>query len=198
VKVICGLGNPGERYRLTRHNVGFRVVDLLADRWALTGQGRVKDGAARLEVRLGEPPEKVLLVKPMRYMNLSGGPLRAAMRQTDADSAEDLLVVTDDVDLPLGRLRLRREGSAGGHNGLRSVIAALGGSDFARLRVGIGRSGTSRATVDHVLSTFRTDEHDLATEAIATAADAVERWLADGIDVAMNEFNGIDLAVPPE
>jgi PTH1 family peptidyl-tRNA hydrolase len=198
VKVICGLGNPGERYRLTRHNVGFRVVDLLADRWALTGQGRVKDGAARLEVRLEEPPEKVLLVKPMRYMNLSGGPLRAAMRQTDADSAEDLLVVTDDVDLPLGRLRLRREGSAGGHNGLRSVIAALGGSDFARLRVGIGRSGTSRATVDHVLSTFRTDEHDLATEAIATAADAVERWLADGIDVAMNEFNGIDLAVPPE
>jgi PTH1 family peptidyl-tRNA hydrolase len=197
VKVICGLGNPGERYRLTRHNVGFRVVDLLADRWALTGQGRVKDGAARLEVRLEEPPEKVLLVKPMRYMNLSGGPLRAAMRQTDADSAEDLLVVTDDVDLPLGRLRLRREGSAGGHNGLRSVIAALGGSDFARLRVGIGRSGTSRATVDHVLSTFRTDEHDLATEAIATAADAVERWLADGIDVAMNEFNGIDLAVPP-
>jgi PTH1 family peptidyl-tRNA hydrolase len=158
----------------------------------------VKDGAARLEVRLEEPPEKVLLVKPMRYMNLSGGPLRAAMRQTDADSAEDLLVVTDDVDLPLGRLRLRREGSAGGHNGLRSVIAALGGSDFARLRVGIGRSGTSRATVDHVLSTFRTDEHDLATEAIATAADAVERWLADGIDVAMNEFNGIDLAVPPE
>jgi PTH1 family peptidyl-tRNA hydrolase len=198
VKVICGLGNPGERYRLTRHNVGFRVVDLLADRWGLTGQGRVRDGAAQLEVRLEQPPEKVLLVKPLRYMNLSGGPLRAAIRQSNVDPAEDLLVVTDDVDLPLGRLRLRREGSAGGHNGLRSIIASLGGTDFPRLRVGIGRQGTSRATVDHVLSTFRADEQELATEAIATAADAVETWLAEGIDAAMNAFNGLDLSVPPE
>jgi len=197
VKVICGLGNPGERYRLTRHNVGFRVADLLADRWGLTGEGRVKDGAAQLEVRFDEPLEKVLLVKPLRYMNLSGGALRAAIRQTDVDPAQDILVVTDDVDLPLGRVRLRREGSAGGHNGLRSIIAALGGTDFARLRVGIGRSGTSRATVDHVLSTFRNDEQDLATEAIATAADAVELWLAEGIDAAMNRYNGVDLAVPP-
>jgi PTH1 family peptidyl-tRNA hydrolase len=198
VKVICGLGNPGERYRLTRHNVGFRVVDLLADRWGLTGQGKVRDGAAQLEVRLEEPPERVLLVKPLRYMNLSGGVLRAALRNAPVDTSQDLLVVTDDVDLPLGRLRLRREGSAGGHNGLRDIIAALGTSEFARLRVGIGRPGTSRATVDHVLSTFRTDEHELATEAIATAADAVERWLTEGIDVAMNEFNGLDLAVTPE
>lgn len=198
MKVICGLGNPGERYRLTRHNVGFRVVDLLADRWGLTGQGRVRDGAAQIEVRLEQPAEKVLLVKPLRYMNLSGGPLRAAVRQSNVDPAEDLLVVTDDVDLPLGRLRLRREGSAGGHNGLRSIIASLGGTDFPRLRVGIGRQGTSRATVDHVLSTFRTDEQELATEAIATAADAVEVWLAEGIDAAMNAFNGLDLAAPPE
>jgi PTH1 family peptidyl-tRNA hydrolase len=198
VKVICGLGNPGERYRLTRHNVGFRVVDLLADRWGLTGQGKVRDGAAQLEVRLEEPPERVLLVKPLRYMNLSGGVLRAALRNAPVDTSQDLLVVTDDVDLPLGRLRLRREGSAGGHNGLRDIIAALGTSEFARLRVGIGRPGTSRATVDHVLSTFRTDEHELATEAIATAADAVERWLTEGIDAAMNEFNGLDLAVTPE
>jgi PTH1 family peptidyl-tRNA hydrolase len=197
VKVICGLGNPGERYRLTRHNVGFRIVDLLADRWGLTGQGRVRDGAALLEVRFDEPLGKVLLVKPMRFMNLSGGPLRAAIRQTEVDPAEDLLVVTDDVDLPLGRLRLRREGSAGGHNGLRSVIDALGGTEFARLRVGIGRSGTSRATVDHVLATFRADEQEVATEAIATAADAAERWLAEGIEAAMNDFNGLDLAEPP-
>jgi len=198
VKVICGLGNPGERYRLTRHNVGFRVVDLLADRWGLTGQGKVRDGAAQLEVQLQDPPDRVLLVKPMRYMNLSGSVLRAALRQTAVDATGDLLVITDDVDLPLGRLRLRREGSAGGHNGLRDIIAALGTTEFARLRVGIGRPGTSRATVNHVLSTFRTDERELATEAIASAADAVERWLAEGIDAAMNQYNGLDLAVTPE
>lgn len=193
MKVICGLGNPGERYRLTRHNVGFRVVDLLADRWALTGQGRVRDGAALLEHRLPEPAGRVLLVKPMRFMNLSGAALRGAMRQTDADPATDLLVIADDVDLPLGRLRLRRAGSAGGHNGLRDIIAALGTNEFPRLRVGIGRGGE---TVDHVLATFKPDERELATEAIATAADAVERWLRDGVDEAMNAYNGIDLDAP--
>lgn len=196
MKVVTGLGNPGERYLLTRHNVGFRVVDLLADRWGLTGQGRVRDGAARLEVDLQDPMERVLLVKPLKYMNLSGGPVRAALRHSNAEASEDLLVVTDDVDLPLGRLRLRRDGSAGGHNGLRDIIAALGGNEFHRLRVGIGRPGASRATVDHVLATFKPAERELADASIATAADAVEVWLRDGIEVAMNEFNGLDLAAP--
>jgi PTH1 family peptidyl-tRNA hydrolase len=195
MKVICGLGNPGERYLLTRHNVGFRVVDLLADRWGVAGSGRVRDGAARLEVSLPEPVGKVLLVKPMRYMNRSGAALKAALRNTEVDAASDLLVVADDVDLPLGRVRLRRSGSAGGHNGLRDVIAALGSDEFNRLRVGIGRAGE---TVDHVLATFKPAERDLAAEAIATAADAAERWLAEGIAEAMNEFNGLDLADPPE
>ncbi|MDP9273502.1 MAG: aminoacyl-tRNA hydrolase [Chloroflexota bacterium] len=194
MKVICGLGNPGERYRFTRHNVGFRVVDLLADRWRLTGAGRVRDGAARLEADLPEPVGRVLLVKPMRFMNASGGPLRAALRQTDADATHDLLVVADDVDLPLGRIRLRRAGSAGGHNGLRDIIASLGTNEFDRLRVGIGRAGE---TVDHVLSTFRPGERELADEAIAVAADAVELWLREGIEAAMNAFNGIDLTAPP-
>ena len=196
MKVVTGLGNPGERYRLTRHNVGFRVVDLLADRWGLTGQGRVRDGAARLEVDLKDPGERVLLVKPMKFMNLSGGPVRAAIRQTSLEPATDLLVVTDDVDLPLGRLRLRREGSAGGHNGLRDIIASLGSNEFSRLRVGIGRPGASRVTVDHVLATFKPVERELAAASIATAADAVEVWLRDGIEAAMNEFNGLDLAAP--
>ena len=196
MKVVTGLGNPGERHRLTRHNVGFRVVDLLADRWGLTGQGRVRDGAARLEVQLSDPDERVLLVKPMKYMNLSGGPVRAALRQTEADPATDLLVVTDDVDLPLGRLRLRREGSAGGHNGLRDIIASLGSNEFNRLRVGIGRPGSSRVTVNHVLATFKPGERELAAESIAAAADAVELWLREGIEAAMNEFNGLDLAAP--
>lgn len=189
MKVICGLGNPGDRYRFTRHNVGFRVVDLLADRWRLTGEGRLTDGAAVLDVRdpdLG----RVRLVKPMRYMNRSGAPLRAALRQTDVDVASDLLLVTDDIDLPLGRVRLRRSGSAGGHNGTRDVIAALGTDEFDRLRIGVGRAGQAAS---HVLATFRPDERDLATEMVAIGADAAEAWLRDGIDEAMNRFNGVDL-----
>lgn len=195
MKVICGLGNPGERYLMTRHNVGFRAVDLLADRWGLTGQGQLRDGAARLEARLDQPAEKVLLVKPMRYMNRSGGPLRSALRQTDVDLSTELLVVADDIDLPLGRLRARRAGSAGGHNGLRDVIASLGTEEFARLRVGIGRAGNA---VDHVLSTFGPGERELATEAVATAADACELWLAEGIEAVMNRYNGVDLAAVGE
>jgi peptidyl-tRNA hydrolase, PTH1 family len=193
MKVICGLGNPGDRYRLTRHNVGFRVVDLLADRWGLTGAGRVRDGAARLEVERPDPVGRLLLVKPMKFMNISGAPVRAALRHAEADPSSDLLVVADDVDLPLGKIRLRRSGSAGGHNGLRDIIAALGSNEFNRLRVGIGRAG---GTVDHVLSTFKKDERDLAADAIATAADAAELWLAEGIEAAMNEYNGVDLAAP--
>jgi PTH1 family peptidyl-tRNA hydrolase len=190
MKVICGLGNPGERYRLTRHNVGFRVVDLLADRWGLTGQGRVRDGAGLLDVHRPVPIGKVLLVKPLKFMNLSGGPLRAALRQTDVDVSTELLVVADDIDLPLGRLRLRRSGSAGGHNGLRDIIAALGTNEFNRLRVGVGRAGEA---VDHVLAGFKPDERDLADEMVALGADAAERWLAAGIDEAMNAFNGVDV-----
>src|ERR687890_1579884 len=188
MRVICGLGNPGDRYRMTRHNVGFRVVDLLADRWGLTGQGRVRDGAAVLEARRPERIGKVLLVKPMRYMNNSGGALRAAIRQTDVDPSADLLLVTDDIDLPMGRVRMRRSGSAGGHNGLRSVIEALGTDEFHRLRIGVGRAGQAAS---HVLATFRPDERDLADEMVQVGADAAERWLADGIDEAMNAFNGV-------
>lgn len=191
MKVICGLGNPGERYRHTRHNVGFRVVDLLADRWGLTGQGRIRDGAAVLDVL--RPDDKLLLVKPMRYMNLSGRPLQAALRQTDVDVSSDLLVVADDIDLPLGRIRLRRSGSAGGHNGLRDIIASFGTEEFNRLRIGVGRSGTAAG---HVLATFRPDERELATEMVAVGADATERWLRDGIEEAMNAFNGLDLDGP--
>ena len=193
MKVVCGLGNPGEKYLLTRHNVGFRVVDLLADRWGVN-QGRVRDGAARLEVIRDDPVGRVLLVKPARFMNMSGAPLRSAVRSVDADPETDLLVVTDDADLPLGRIRLRRSGSAGGHNGLRDIIEVLGTDQFARLRVGIGRNGEM---VDHVLSTFSKAEKELAQEAIATAADAVEAWLAEGIEAAMNVFNGVDLDEPP-
>ena len=189
MKVICGLGNPGERYRLTRHNVGFRVVDLLADRWGLTGEGRLRDGAALLEARRPDPVGRVLLVKPMRYMNRSGTVLRSAVRQLDVEPVDDLLVITDDIDLPLGRLRLRRSGSAGGHNGLRDIIAAFGTDEIQRLRIGVGRAGEA---ADHVLATFRPDERDLATEMVQVGADAADRWLQDGLEAAMNAFNGYD------
>ncbi|HEX2767367.1 MAG TPA: aminoacyl-tRNA hydrolase [Candidatus Limnocylindria bacterium] len=189
MKVICGLGNPGERYRFTRHNVGFRVVDLLADRWGLTGEGRLRDGAAILETRHPDHG-RVMLVKPMRYMNRSGAPLRAALRQTDVDVESDLLVVSDDIDLPLGRLRLRRSGSAGGHNGLRDIIAALGTDNFDRLRIGVGRAGEAAS---HVLATFRPDERDRAAEMVAVGADAAELWLREGIEAAMNVYNGFEL-----
>ena len=191
MKAVCGLGNPGERYRFTRHNVGFRVVDLLADRWDLTGEGRLRDGAAVLETRRPEPVGRVLLVKPMRYMNRSGAPLRAALKQTDVEPATDLLVVADDIDLPLGKIRLRRSGSAGGHNGLRDIIATLGTDEFDRLRVGVGRAGEAAS---HVLATFSPGERDLAAEMVLVAADAAERWLASGIDEAMNAFNGLEVA----
>lgn len=190
MRVICGLGNPGERYRLTRHNVGFRTVDLLADRWGETGAGRLTDGAAVLDVRRPEPVGRVLLVKPLRFMNRSGGPLRAAMRQTDVEIEAELLVVTDDIDLPLGRIRLRRSGSAGGHNGLRDIIGAFGTNEFARLRVGVGRAGE---VVDHVLAAFAPDERGLADEMVAVAGDAAEAWLDGGIDAAMNAFNGVEV-----
>jgi PTH1 family peptidyl-tRNA hydrolase len=193
MKVVCGLGNPGDRYRLTRHNVGFRVIDLLADRWGVS-QGHVRDGAARLEVDRSDPVGRVMLVKPARFMNLSGAPLRAALRHANPTLESDLLVVTDDADLPLGRIRMRRAGSAGGHNGLRDIIETLGTDEFARLRVGIGRNGEM---VDHVLSTFSLAEEELARDAIATAADAVETWLTDGVEAAMNAYNGIDLDEPP-
>lgn len=189
MRAICGVGNPGERYRFTRHNVGFRVVDLLADRWDVTGAGALRDGAAVLEVRQPDPIGRVLLVKPMRYMNRSGAPLRAALRQTDVDVTSDLLVVTDDMDLPLGRVRLRRGGSAGGHNGLRDIIAALGTDEFDRLRIGVGRAGDA---VSHVLATFRPDERQVADAMVAVGADAAERWLRDGVEAAMNEFNGLE------
>jgi PTH1 family peptidyl-tRNA hydrolase len=116
--------------------------------------------------------------------------LRAAIRQTDVDVSSDLLVVTDDIDLPLGRVRLRRSGSAGGHNGLRSIIEALGTDELHRLRIGVGRAGTAAG---HVLATFRPDERDLAAEMVAVGADAAERWLRDGIEEAMNAFNGVEV-----
>lgn len=163
-----GLGNPGPEYRDTRHNVGQRVVDALAHTvhraWRREGQALV----ARAQWR-GEP---LYLVKPQAFMNLCGPTLAAALRGLRADPA-DVILVYDDIDLPLGAVRVRMKGSHGGHNGVRSVIAALETADIRRVKVGIGRPDTKAAVPDHVLSTFEPDEMTAVEAAVSTAADRV-------------------------
>ena len=185
MKVVAGLGNPGARYARTRHNVGFRAVETLAARLGVR-LDRAKHDALIAETNCGG--ERVLLMQPQTYMNKSGVSLAKAMRNANATGA-DLLVVCDDVNLPLGRLRLRGSGSAGGQNGLRSIIVHLGTEDFARLRIGIGDKDGGDLT-DHVLGTFRPGEQPLIDQAIDRAADAALAFLEHGLETAMNEHNG--------
>jgi len=185
VKLVVGLGNPGRRYHATRHNIGFAVADALARRLGTEFEhGR----ANALTARVGRGADAMLIVKPLTMMNLSGEAVGglASFYKTDA---LDILVVADDVNLPLGRLRLRARGSAGGHNGFRSIIGSLGTDAFPRLRVGVGRGDVTRDLADHVLATFDDDERDEVTNATARAADAVETFLAEGIEAAMNLYN---------
>jgi len=202
VKLVAGLGNPGPRYAESRHNVGFAVVDELARRWQL-GDGRYEESfSGRLWP--GEcAGQRVLLLQPQTYMNLSGQSVAAVWRYYRLEPA-DLLVVVDDLDLPLGRLRLRAGGSAGGHRGMTSVIAHVGTEQFPRLRIGIGKVDRT-ATVEYVLARFADHERAAAQAAVRRAADAVECWLTRGLEAAMNEFNpkpnrpaGADRRAEPE
>jgi len=187
MKLVVGLGNPGTKYEKTRHNVGYRVLDELARRWQIGPMRRQFDALAAAG-RIGQ--HKVLLLKPMTYMNRSGQAVREAVTFYKVELS-DLLVVLDDMALPLGRVRLRPQGSAGGHNGLTDVIAQLGSESFARLRIGIEQVAGEQM-VSHVLSPFLPEEEEIVGGAIVRAADAVECWLAGGIDEAMNRFNRID------
>jgi PTH1 family peptidyl-tRNA hydrolase len=184
MKIVVGLGNPGKQYEKTRHNVGWMVLDRLAERAGWTGHARARDAAATVHGRFNGLD--LMLVKPTTYMNLSGVAVRKVLARQRAP-LNDLLVVTDDFDLPLGKLRLRERGSAGTHNGLRSIIGELGNQDFARLRVGIGEP--SRAAVDHVLSRFGTSERVVLDEVIDAAADSVEDWARLGAARAANKWN---------
>lgn len=185
MKLIVGLGNPGSRYRGTRHNVGFEVVDELARRHDLVFES---SPAAALMARERGPDARIMLAKPCTFMNLSGGAVGELVRYYRF-ALDDVLVVADDVNLPLGRLRARRGGSAGGHNGLQSVIELLGTDRFARLRVGVDRGDQRRDLASHVLAGFEAAELETIREAIAEAGDAVEVFAASGIDVMMNRFN---------
>ena len=187
MRVIVGLGNPGREYRETRHNVGFMVVDEIARRHGLSlalAPSQVPD--ALVAKRFGAEP--VLVAKPLTFMNRSGDAVSALARYYGVETA-DVLVVVDDVALPFGRLRARVRGSAGGHNGLRSIIDRLGTDQFARLRVGVGRGDARRDLADHVLSKFDAPERTALEAFIGRAADAAEMFAAEGIDRVMNAYN---------
>ena len=193
MKAIVGLGNPGPQYKGTRHNVGFDVVDELARRASVSFESAPAEALiARWRRPDGGPNSDVLLVKPLTFMNLSGQAIGELSRYFKIDVV-DLLIVVDEVHLPLGRLRARTRGSAGGHNGLKSIIAHLG-DGFSRLRVGVGRGGDQRNLADHVLSRFEKDEVAEVERMTARAADAAEMFIASGIEAVMNAFNGGDPA----
>ncbi len=183
MKAIVGLGNPGGEYAGTRHNVGFDVVDEVARRWG--ARLRAWSSIADVAVVSGRG---VVLVKPRTFMNASGEAV-SRIAQFHKMEPGDILVVVDEVQLPLGKLRIRREGSAGGHNGLKSVIQHVGDA-FPRLRIGVGRGDPQWDLSDHVLSRFARDERDIAIAAVARAADAVETFVEEGIEAAMSRFNG--------
>jgi PTH1 family peptidyl-tRNA hydrolase len=189
VKAIVGLGNPGSQYKGTRHNVGFDVVEELARRASI---GFESAPAEALIAKWRRADEPVLLVKPLTFMNLSGQAVGELARYFKIEVA-DLIVVVDEVHLPLGKVRARKRGSAGGHNGLKSVIAHLG-DEFARLRLGVGRGGDQRNLADHVLSRFEKDEAAEVERMTTRAADAAEMFIASGIEAVMNAFNGGDPA----
>lgn len=195
IQLIVGLGNPGSKYDRTRHNVGFEVLDRLAKDWQLSWQeqGRFKGWFAEGPL-LGAG--KVRLLKPNTYMNRSGEAMGAVCNWFKLPP-ESVLVVYDDMDLPVGRLRLRASGSAGGHNGIKSAIAQLGTQDFPRVRLGIGRAdGAQKDTIGHVLGKFAPAERQVLDEVLLLAARAVEVALKSDFERAMNEYNGRSIAPP--
>lgn len=185
--IIAGLGNPTSRYDKTRHNVGFEVIDYLAKKYgidvdtkkhkALIGKGMIAS-------------EKVLLVKPQTFMNLSGESIREITDYYKADES-DLIVIYDDISLNVGQIRIRAKGSAGGHNGIKNIIQHMGTQNFWRIKVGIGEKPAHRDLADYVLGHFQGEEKEIMQEAFANAADAAAVMISEGIDTAMNRFNRV-------
>lgn len=185
MKIIAGLGNPGSEYEKTKHNVGFMFVDALAEKLGVT------DWKDKFDAKIGEARigvEKVLLVKPQTYMNESGQAIGPLMNFYKLD-VEDLIVVHDDMDIPAGTIRIRKKGSAGGHNGIKSVLAHVGDEHFARVRIGIGRPLPGWTVVNHVLAPFVPEDVTKIEEAIKYLVPAVECIVTDDVDKAMNQYN---------
>lgn len=185
--IIAGLGNPDKKYEHTRHNVGFDVIDVLAQKYnveltdkkhrALCGSGYIAG-------------QKVLLVKPQTYMNLSGESIQAILNFYKLDAEQELLVIYDDISLAPGRIRVRAKGSAGGHNGIKNIIAQTGTQNFARIKVGVGEKPEGWDLVDHVLGHFSKEERALVEDSFSDAVEAAELILQDQLNEAMNRFNG--------
>jgi PTH1 family peptidyl-tRNA hydrolase len=185
--LIVGLGNPGGDYALTRHNAGFMVVERLAQRWRARWELSRKFEARLADARVGS--QRVVLCQPLTFMNASGECVRPLMDYRSI-LIERLLVSADDADLPLGELRLRPKGGTGGHHGLESLVQHLGGQEFARQRIGIGRRAGAREITNHVLGRFGPDESEVLETVLQAAADQAESWLTAGVQKAMNQFNG--------
>lgn len=185
LKLFVGLGNPGKEYEQTRHNVGFMVIDELAKRWNISFQAAKFNGMIASKIISGE---KVILCKPLTYMNLSGECVRPLMDYYRID-VNDVVVIYDDLDLPVGKIRLRMKGSAGGHNGIKSLIHHLGTQEFKRIRIGIGRPANGEKVIDYVLGRFCEEESGAIMEAILRSADACEKAVTAPFLQVMNEFN---------
>lgn len=185
MKIIVGLGNPGRKYAGTRHNIGFEVVRVLAERNAgERWRSRFEAETTEIQVR----GERLLLVAPQTFMNLSGRSVRSVVDFFKTPLA-DLLIICDDLNLDCGRLRIRASGSAGGQKGIQNIIDQLGTPEFPRLRIGIGRPDGGVSTVNYVLQTFAKQERPMMDQAVDRAELAVETWVSEGIEVAMTKFN---------
>ena len=185
MKLIVGLGNPGKQYEQTRHNIGFEVIDALSDRLQIPLDQAKFKGIYGYRVINGE---KVFLLKPLTYMNLSGESVIALMNYYDIDE-EELIIIYDDLDLPAGKIRLRQKGSAGGHNGIKSIISHLGTNEFNRIRVGINRPSNGMPIVDYVLGRFSKEETEMVKIAVEKSAEACEEWIGQPFLHVMNTYN---------
>jgi peptidyl-tRNA hydrolase, PTH1 family len=193
-QLIVGLGNPGTKYDRTRHNVGFDLVDSLAKRWQISLSER-KQFQGIYGEGFGSHNAKIRLLKPQTFMNLSGQSVRATIDWFKLTPAS-VLVVYDDLDLPLGKIRLRLSGSAGGHNGMKSIISHLGTQDFPRVRIGIGKSTGEKDTISHVLGKFSVIETPIVSEVIQLVNDSIELSLKKGVEQAMSLYNSRSIPVP--
>lgn len=193
--IIAGLGNPGKRYENTRHNVGFDAIDELVDRYRIPGSGVSHKAMVGKGIMEGQ---KVLLAKPLTYMNLSGEAIRGLVDYYKIDPETELLVIYDDISLEPGNIRIRKKGSAGGHNGIKSIIAQLGTQNFQRIRIGVGEKPKNWDLADYVLGTFGKEDRPLVEEALGNAAEAAAMIIQGKTDEAMNRFNRTKEAPKPD